>query len=328
MPLFSIIIPVYKVEQYIDECVKSVLNQYFDDFEIILVDDGSPDNCPAICEAYAATDTRIKVIHKQNGGLSDARNVGINAATGTYLLFLDSDDYWNDVDFLSYLYNFIEKEQIIDVINYGFVKYYPLSNQYIPDKRNFSIIKNSSYTNKEYCKKLLQNDLFIACAWNKCIRREFIRKHELFFEKGLRSEDMDWCGNILFHAPQMTCIDKQSYVYRQQRIGSITNTVNQSHLYDIVKMINTALTKATCLNSEDKFNYLSFFAVQYLTLLFNLMELSIEDAPQLSKEVYELRSILKYDLNPKVKIANRFMKIFGYKTMAKVLRIYVLKKKR
>ncbi len=328
MPLFSIIIPVYKVEQYIDECVKSVLNQHFDDFEIILVDDGSPDNSPAICEAYAATDTRIKVIHKENGGLSDARNVGINAANGTYLLFLDSDDYWNDVDFLTYLSNFIEKEQTIDVINYGFVKYYPLSNQYIPDKRNFSIIKNSTYTNKEYCKKLLQNDLFIACAWNKCINREFICKHELFFEKGLRSEDMDWCGNILFHVPQMTCIDKQPYVYRQQRIDSITNTVNQSHLYDIVKMINTALTKATYLNSEDKFNYLSFFAVQYLTLLFNLMELNIEDAPQLSKEVYELRSILKYDLNPKVKIANRFMKIFGYKTMAKVLRIYVLKKKR
>jgi glycosyltransferase involved in cell wall biosynthesis len=328
MPLFSIIIPVYKVEQYIHECVNSVLNQNFVDFEMIIIDDGSPDNCPAICDEFAATDVRIKVIHKENGGLSEARNVGVKAAIGKFLLFLDSDDYWNDVDFLDYISKLIEKDQTFDIINFGFVKYFPLSNLYILDKRNFSLVKNSKDSIKDYCKKLLQNDLYIASACNKCISRDFILKNQLFFEKGLRSEDMDWCGNILFHVPQMTCIDKQPYVYRQQRIDSITNTVNQSHLYDIVKMINTALTKATCLNSEDKFNYLSFFAVQYLTLLFNLMELNIEDAPQLSKEVYELRSILKYDLNPKVKISNRFMKIFGYKTMAKVLRIYVLKKKR
>ncbi len=92
-PLFSIIIPIYKTELYLDRCVQSARRQSFSHIEIILVDDGSPDGCPAMCDAYAREDARVKVIHKPNGGLSDARNAGMEAATGDYLLFLDSDDY-------------------------------------------------------------------------------------------------------------------------------------------------------------------------------------------------------------------------------------------
>ena len=92
-PLFSVIVPVYKVEKYIHQCVDSILAQSFSDFELILVDDGSPDNCGAICEEYAAKDPRVKVVHKENGGLSDARNVGLEMATGEYVLFVDSDDW-------------------------------------------------------------------------------------------------------------------------------------------------------------------------------------------------------------------------------------------
>ncbi len=93
MSIVSIIVPVYKVEQYLSRCVDSILAQTFSDFELILVDDGSPDNCGAICDRYAETDPRIKVIHKENGGLASARNAGMDIATGEYLLFCDSDDY-------------------------------------------------------------------------------------------------------------------------------------------------------------------------------------------------------------------------------------------
>ena len=91
--LFSIIVPIYKVENYLNQCVDSILGQTFQDFEIILVDDGSPDACPAICDEYAKKDSRIKVVHKENGGLSDARNAGIAVASGEYFIFIDSDDY-------------------------------------------------------------------------------------------------------------------------------------------------------------------------------------------------------------------------------------------
>ena len=92
-PIISVVVPIYNVERYVDQCIKSILNQSFDKFELILVDDGSPDNCGLICDRYATIDDRIKVIHKENGGLSDARNAGIEASDGDYITFIDGDDY-------------------------------------------------------------------------------------------------------------------------------------------------------------------------------------------------------------------------------------------
>ena len=91
-PLLSIIVPVYKVENYLQKCIDSILAQTFTDFELILVDDGSPDNCPALCDAAAKKDSRVRVIHKQNGGVSTARNAGLDAAQGNWIAFVDSDD--------------------------------------------------------------------------------------------------------------------------------------------------------------------------------------------------------------------------------------------
>ena len=103
MPKLSVIVPVFKVEKYLDRCVNSILSQTFTDLELILVDDGSPDNCPAMCDAWAEKDSRVKVIHKENGGLSSARNAGVAAAQAEYIAFVDSDD-WVEQDFLKTLY--------------------------------------------------------------------------------------------------------------------------------------------------------------------------------------------------------------------------------
>ena len=92
-PLISVIVPIYNVEEYLNRCVESIVNQTYQKLEIILVDDGSPDNCPRMCDDWAKKDSRIKVIHKENGGLSDARNAGMKITTGEYISFIDSDDY-------------------------------------------------------------------------------------------------------------------------------------------------------------------------------------------------------------------------------------------
>ena len=104
MPEISVIVPVYKVEKYIHRCVDSILGQTFSDIQVILVDDGSPDTCGDICEEYARRDSRVRVIHKENGGLSDARNAGIPQADGKYIIFIDSDDFI-EMDMLEYLYS-------------------------------------------------------------------------------------------------------------------------------------------------------------------------------------------------------------------------------
>ena len=95
-PKISVIVPIYKVEAYLDNCIRSIKSQDYPNLEIILIDDGSPDRCPQMCDQYAMADSRIKVLHKPNGGLSDARNTGIKAASGDFILFIDSDDYWID----------------------------------------------------------------------------------------------------------------------------------------------------------------------------------------------------------------------------------------
>ena len=114
MEKISVIIPIYKVEAFLEKCVNSVINQTYKNLEIILVDDGSPDNCGKMCDEFAEKDTRIVVIHKENGGLSDARNVGIDIASGEYITFIDSDDYVEE-DYVDFLYNLMKKQNDIDI---------------------------------------------------------------------------------------------------------------------------------------------------------------------------------------------------------------------
>ena len=106
-PLISVIVPCYNVEEYLPKCIESILNQTYRNLEILLVDDGSPDNCGRICDEYAAKDSRIRIIHKKNGGLSDARNAALDVMTGEYVTFIDSDDYVSD-DYVEYLYKIIK----------------------------------------------------------------------------------------------------------------------------------------------------------------------------------------------------------------------------
>ena len=126
MALISVIIPVYKVEEYLENCIQSVIKQTVSDLEIILVDDGSPDQCPEICDLWADKDSRIKVIHKENGGLSDARNAGMKVATGEYVSFIDSDDYIS-LDFYETLLETIVDNDS-DIVECGVVKFYEDNN--------------------------------------------------------------------------------------------------------------------------------------------------------------------------------------------------------
>ena len=121
MPEISIIVPVYKVEKYLRHCVDSILAQTFTDFELLLIDDGSPDNSGAICDEYAEKDNRVRVFHKENGGVSSARNLGLDNARGTYIMFCDSDDYVAD-NWAEKLYEFMNyNEANLSICGYNFV---------------------------------------------------------------------------------------------------------------------------------------------------------------------------------------------------------------
>ena len=162
----SVIVPVYKVERYLDRCLQSIFNQTYKNLEIILVDDGSPDNCPKMCDEYKKADGRVTVIHKENGGLSDARNAGMDIATGDYLLFVDSDD-WIEHDTIETLQSIAEKEKV-DFVHFCAVWD---GRNGVPDgtpctyERSRDLI--SGYYDRERIKKELYHRLFIT--------------HDLFF---------------------------------------------------------------------------------------------------------------------------------------------------
>lgn len=212
MPEISIIVPVYKVERYLKNCVESLMAQTFGDIEIILVDDGSPDQCGAICDFLAKVDGRIRVIHQQNQGLSCARNAGINIARGKYICFVDSDDFVTP-NYCQVLIDLLRGTEL-DFSVCGVCRF---QDGTIPNRtvtsENVEIISN-----EEYLKRQLENHTEFG-VWNKLFRREIFER--IRFAPGKLNEDVILSADILAnlnHGVAYTCA--QLYLYRQ-RDGSI-----------------------------------------------------------------------------------------------------------
>lgn len=208
----SVIIPIYKVEKYLPRCVDSIINQTYQNLEIILVDDGSPDNCGKMCDEYAKKDERIKVIHKQNGGLSDARNVGIEEATGKYIAFVDSDDFVTK-DYIEYMYDMIAKYDSNLAISGVQVVW---KSDEIIEKPGTKIIKLSS---EDTFKNLLFGQGIDVCAYAKLYRMELFK--DIKFPKGKVYEDTAIMYKIIEKAEKIVYGDKKNYYYIA-RAGSIS----------------------------------------------------------------------------------------------------------
>ena len=191
-PLISVIIPVYKVEKYLEKCVDSVINQTYKNLEIILVDDGSPDNCPKICDEYAKKDKRIKVIHKENGGVGSARNKGMEKAVGEYITFVDSDD-WLEKNFIQEMLFIINKYKV-DYVTCGYYRVYENKKEIINGNLEEIVIDS-----KEYVNKLLNVQNGYGFVHMKLIKKEKISSLR-FEEKLVVGEDalfnIQLCKNI------------------------------------------------------------------------------------------------------------------------------------
>lgn len=203
----SLIVPIYNVEAYLDKCINSILNQSYCNLEIILVDDGSPDNCPEICDRFAENDKRVIVLHKQNGGLSDARNAGIEIATGKYICFVDSDD-WLHEDYCKALYHCM-KDYDADIVECGITMVYP-------DKDNIEIIdaSNRVYGVEEALSSLIEPKGFKSQVWNKLYKSELVRK--FIFQKGVINEDEFWTYKVFANAETIAYCNKALYYYLQR----------------------------------------------------------------------------------------------------------------
>ena len=208
MELISVIVPVYKVEDCLDQCVRSIVSQTYPALEIILVDDGSPDGCGELCEQWAKKDSRIQVIHKENGGLSDARNAGLRIATGSLISFIDSDD-WIEPDFLHTLLGAMEREQAqvaecsVELVNENgeILRYRKTAEVPCVDKL-------------EALRRLILEEGIYQTVWNKLYRRQVL--DGLFFEKGKCHEDDFWTYRVLDRIERLAVVDRPMYHYLQR----------------------------------------------------------------------------------------------------------------
>ncbi|MBM7540675.1 glycosyltransferase family 2 protein [Amphibacillus cookii] len=233
-PKISVVVPVYKVERYLPKCIDSILNQTYRNLEIILVNDGSPDYCGTICNKYAEIDERICVIHKENGGLSDARNAGLRIATGRYISFIDSDDYIHSEFYRYLLEDMIENKA--DIVQCGYTKVteesdHDLINESVNKLDTFVFSKKQEILDNLYN----QNYGDTVVIWNKLFKLNLFQDIE--FPKGKVHEDELTTYKLLYQANKLVIMERKMYYYLQ-RTSSIMGAgfnhqrLNQIEAYD------------------------------------------------------------------------------------------------
>lgn len=214
-PLISIIVPIYKVEAYLERCLESLMGQSYRNLEIILVEDGSPDRCGEICDAYARKDQRIRVIHQQNKGLSGARNSGIDIARGDYLAFVDSDDYVAS-DYIASLYQLIcESGCTIAQCRFDYVQGEPIKTE---ENSAWRIYRGESLMQQLYGEE--EEATYFVVAWNKLYKRELFRN--IRYPEGRIHEDEATTYKLFHEGKKLAFSDRALYGYFTENTGSIT----------------------------------------------------------------------------------------------------------
>ena len=226
MAKYSIILPIYKVENYLEECVNSVLAQKFKDYELILVDDGSPDNCPKMCDEFAKNNSRVKVVHEKNSGIANARNRGIKIAKGKYILFIDPDDYVEE----NYLEVIDKSIEDFDMIIFGFYNLYK-------NKKVIQYGKNETLTRDKALEYLVSDNKIRGYVWNKVFKKRLIEENHLLFDSNMTvSEDTWFVYNCLKKVNNIKTIDTPLYYYRQRKSSLMSRKlkdINPKSFFDM-----------------------------------------------------------------------------------------------
>jgi len=262
----SVIIPVYNVEDYLAQCIDSVLNQiYLGGLEIILVDDGSTDNSPYICDLYAAKDRRIKVIHKKNEGTSVARNAGIDAATGDYIAFLDADDFWIETSIHDLMK--IASETRADVLIGNAIKYYDADDEYGPYPNNLKFIPDHKTTRDKLLYILNPGNRFQWHIWKCIFRADLIKYNRIYFKEGLLFQDAEWLPRVLSKAEKIEIVDKIFVCYRVRPNSNMTDAYKTIKRHrDLLKVIYhlSVYFNKTDMDQKLKHSFYTNFAGLYM----------------------------------------------------------------
>ena len=308
--LFSIILPVYNVEKYLQECVESILKQTYKDYEIILVDDGSTDKSPEICDRLSEQNPCVKTVHKKNGGQSDARNAGTKTAQGDYILYIDSDDFIIAKDFLEKLTD--KTKNSPDLIFYKYSKYYDTQKRLADCTFSLkSAADKVSYADKIH--SLVKDDAFYGMAWIKAIKRAVITDNDIFFDTGLVCEDMDWNYYITLYSQSVEILDEAFIAYRQ-REGSVTATMKIKNLTDFIYILEKWKDKIEreCTDEVLKKALLGSLAKYYSNLFVCYARLGDSRKKEYKDRIKRLDRLFDFAMSKRPQTTAKIYKAFGF----------------
>lgn len=323
-PFLSVIIPVYNVDSYLPECLDHVLNQTFTDFEIIAVDDGSTDSSPDILLTYAKKDERLNVISQENRGLSEARNTGLRAARGEYVVFLDSDDYWGESDELTTL--------VEELVN-GHVDllFFDLIDFYLDGRREHLAHGRLDPT---YLKGVSVSDAFIYMVRQSAVkpsactliaRREFLQSSGLYFKPDIYSEDIEWFLRLVLQPGVCSYLPVPLYWHRADRPDSISNKVGVKNVSDLLATLASATNRINRHSTSPEFveAYLSYCAYQYTIALAFIGTMSRKDRRQLVGSAQDLSLLLKHTGYSHIRYVAFLSRVLGFNITIRVLGLYL-----
>lgn len=318
--LLSIIVPVYNVEKYLNKCIESIINNGFNRrCELILVDDGATDSSGCICDTYKAAN--IAVIHKENGGLASARNVGLDYASGKYIAFIDSDDYIARNSIVMIL-NELEKDNNIDV-------YFMQSDKVYHSGKETPLgdcIKSENVNNKtksEVLEYLAKQSKFAGSACTKIYNRCFLKKYLIHFPDDKRfGEDLFFSLECIYYASTYGALNFPFYKYRQQREGSITYMGGSKAYLDGFLFLKDAVSLLT--RNKKSINIIaekcmSFVAYEYSLQVWHYTHICFEDRTQARKLLDKYKWVMKYASSRKTKAISIMINIWGYNFTARIL---------
>lgn len=278
-PLISVIVPIYNVEKYLPRCVESIINQEYKNLEIILVDDGSPDNCPQICDDYQKQDSRIKVIHKKNGGLSDARNAGMEIATGEYVAFVDSDD-WVDLKMFEHMME-VARNKNADIVECN------VYNAYDSYSEKYNVDPYNEYMDNYAIMKAYVKDYNIkTVVWNKVYKKELLNGIE--FELGKYNEDEFFTYRVLAKANIYVHLENYYYYYYQRKGSIMGSDFSLKKLDSLEGAINRTMY------IKENYPDLYFYQLKTTTMLCVFLYQSLLKNKNMDKEKIGKNKVKKY----------------------------------
>lgn len=319
----SFIIPVYKVERYLKECIDSITSQTFEDYEILLIDDGSPDNCPQLCDNLALGDSRIKVFHKQNGGAADARNFGVEHSVGDYLIFIDGDDYIMGNDAIEAMVNFALKHNTPDLVVFNVLNYDNNTKHY--SEWPLFQCENRILDSSSGLETMIKTGAVPFSSWGKLVRRSILQDNNITFKKGIYGEDIPWLLDLLRNVKSVVFSNKYIYAYRQNVSTSVTKSNKEKHAYDMMYIIESECKKVSEMNatSYEKGMYYACISYNYCILLSQYTYLSGSEGDKLWKFLTDHVFLLSYKTHPKVQKVYMLYKFVGLKITALILKYYL-----